>query len=75
MSTMSADDIRALRRSLGLTQAELAQRLNLSREAITQWETGRASPSGPAEMLLRAMQATIPDAGPISPDPGLTPTP
>ena len=32
------------RRGLGITQAVLAEQLGISRSAVTQWETGRASP-------------------------------
>lgn len=62
--TITPEEIRALRGSLGLTQGELAQRLCLSREAITHWETGRSNPSGPAEMLLRQMQVEAETATP-----------
>ncbi len=55
--SISIDEIRALRRRLGLTQAQLAEKLCLSREAVTQWENGRATPKGPAEILLRHLQA------------------
>jgi len=58
---MTADEIRTLRKRLDLTQAELAQRIGLTREAVTQWETGRARPNGPARMLLRQLEA-LPDS-------------
>ncbi|MDE2516960.1 MAG: helix-turn-helix transcriptional regulator [Rhodospirillales bacterium] len=34
--------IRAARLALGLTQDQLAERINVSRSAVAQWETGRA---------------------------------
>jgi DNA-binding transcriptional regulator YiaG len=74
---ITPDELRALRRSLGLTQGQLADRLCLSREAITQWETGRAGPTGPAEMLLRMFQAEAawksPPQGQIQKESGKSP--
>lgn len=55
--SISPDEVRTIRQRLELTQAELAKKMNLSREAITQWENGRASPTGPAEILLRYLVA------------------
>lgn len=34
-----------LRKSSGLTQEEMAERLEVSRQTISNWETGSASPS------------------------------
>lgn len=31
---------------MGLTQAQLAERLDVSRAAVTQWESGKTSPTG-----------------------------
>ncbi len=53
---ITADEIKELRARLRLTQADLADRVGLSREAVAQWETGRNSPSGSAEKLLRQLQ-------------------
>lgn len=33
------------RRSLGLTQAQLAERLGVSQPCVSQWESGRRTPS------------------------------
>ena len=54
---ITADEIKGLRERLKITQAELAERVGLSREAVAQWETGRNNPSGAAEKLLRQLQA------------------
>lgn len=43
METRSA--IRARRRELGLTQIELAARLETNRQTIANWESGRTRPS------------------------------
>lgn len=36
----------------GLTQEELASKLNVTRSAVSQWETGETSPSGASRQLL-----------------------
>ena len=41
---MLNDKIRTLRKAIGLTQEELAEKLNVSRQAITKWETGAGTP-------------------------------
>ncbi len=35
-----------------LTQEELAAKLNVTRSAVSQWETGASAPTGPARQLL-----------------------
>lgn len=45
------DVLRALRKSRGLSQAQLAQQLYLTRQAVSRWETGETLP-GP-DMLLQ----------------------
>lgn len=44
--------IRALRRHLGLTQAELARELGTRQQTISEWETGMYRPRGTAATLL-----------------------
>lgn len=39
------DRLLQLRREKGMTQAELAERLGISRQAVSRWETGEALPS------------------------------
>ncbi|MGI8551627.1 MAG: tetratricopeptide repeat protein [Dehalococcoidia bacterium] len=47
--------IKQLRRSAGLSQARLAEVLNVSEITVRRWETGRAQPSGLAwQQILRA---------------------
>jgi DNA-binding transcriptional regulator YiaG len=38
---MKPEQLKALRDKLGVTQAELAARLDVTRDAVTSWETGR----------------------------------
>ena len=52
--------VRALRRRLGLTQAEFAARLVVPIETIRNWEQGKRAPRGPARALL-AVIAHAPD--------------
>ena len=47
------EDIAALRRFLGLTQADFAQALGISIHTLRNWEQGRRLPEGPALALLR----------------------
>ena len=47
------DDVVALRRFIGLTQADFARALGISVHTLRNWEQGRRSPEGPALALLR----------------------
>ena len=51
MSMLFAETLRKLRREKGISQRELAQRLFVTRSAITHWENGSRMPN--AEMLSR----------------------
>lgn len=42
---MTADRIKALREARGWTQAELARRLNITRNGVNSWEQGLSMPS------------------------------
>lgn len=42
---MTAETIRQLREARGWTQAELARRLNISRNGVNTWEQGLSMPS------------------------------
>jgi len=44
--------IHALRRHLGLTQRELADRLGTRQQTISEWETGMYKPRGASATLL-----------------------
>jgi len=44
--------IQALRRQLGLTQRELADRLSMRQQTISEWETGMYKPRGAPSTLL-----------------------
>lgn len=47
---MIADKIKALREAAGLTQAELARALSLTRGGVNSWEQGLSTPS-PASIV------------------------
>lgn len=49
----SGEDIAALRRFVGLTQARFAQAMGISVHTLRNWEQGRRHPDGPAIALLR----------------------
>jgi putative transcriptional regulator len=54
------NDVRALRTASGLSQQELAEALNVSRQTINSIETGRYTPSLPlAIALARYFGATV----------------
>jgi DNA-binding transcriptional regulator YiaG len=49
----SGEDVSALRRFVGLTQAQFAQAMGISVHTLRNWEQGRRHPDGPAIALLR----------------------
>ena len=49
----SGEDVAALRRFIGLTQAQFAQAMGISVHTLRNWEQGRRKPDGPAMALLR----------------------
>ena len=52
----SGEDIVALRRFVGLTQADFARAIEISVHTLRNWEQGRRQPTGPAQALLRAIR-------------------
>jgi DNA-binding XRE family transcriptional regulator len=48
----NAQTVRALRQHMGLTQQELASRLNMRQQTISEWETGLYKPRGGSIALL-----------------------
>ncbi len=54
------NDVRRLREAAGLTQAELARHLGVSRQTVNSIETGRYDPSLPlAIAIARFFQSTV----------------
>lgn len=49
----TGEDVAALRRFVGLTQARFAEAIGISVHTLRNWEQGRRQPEGPAIALLR----------------------
>jgi putative transcriptional regulator len=47
------NEVVAARQSTGLSQAEFAEALQISKRTLQEWEQGRRSPSGAAQALIR----------------------
>ncbi len=56
LGLLDPQEIRDLRRSLGLTQRELSALLQIGGKSWTRWETGRERPSRSLNVLLRALR-------------------
>ena len=48
----NAEQVRALRQHLGMSQQELAQELNVRQQTVSEWETSQYRPRGASERLL-----------------------
>lgn len=53
--SLTGNDIRFLRNTLDLTQAELARSLATTAQTLARWEKGEVEITGPAERLLRVV--------------------
>ena len=47
------NEVAEARQSTGLSQAEFASALSISKRTLQEWEQGRRSPSGAAQALIR----------------------
>ena len=47
-----AEQVRALREHLGMSQQELAQELNVRQQTVSEWETSQYRPRGASERVL-----------------------
>lgn len=68
---MFQENLKTLRKNKGLTQEELAARLNVVRQTVSKWEKGQSVPD--SEMLVRLAEIfEVPVSqllgGPIEPD-------
>lgn len=48
-------DVKAARQKTGLSQADFARVIQVSKGTLLNWEQGRRVPTGPARALLRAV--------------------
>ncbi len=55
----AGERIKALRRSRGWTQDQLAQATGVSRSAVAQWETGRAGFGAKARLIAEALDVPM----------------
>lgn len=55
--TLAPKEIKFLRKTLDLTQAEMGRMIGQSDQQIARWEKGESNISGPADRLLRIMFA------------------
>ena len=61
-------DIRKIKESLGLSQADLAQILGISRVSLSRLENGKTSPRGELQSKLEVMHYLLDSASPKSVD-------
>ena len=54
-------DVKAIRRKLGMTQAEFARSFGFGLDAVQNWEQGRRRPEGAARAFLKVIDRE-PDA-------------
>ena len=55
-SLLGAEDIRALRQRLGLTQSQFAFLLQLGLNTVSRWESGRNVQNGAMDVLLKLVR-------------------
>lgn len=56
---MDGNYIKIMRKKLGLTQEQLARRLNVTFVSVNRWENGRVKPSPLAIRALKELEAEI----------------
>lgn len=59
---MTAHEIITFRKAVGLSQEQLAEKLGVSQESVSQWENGKKRPSKPVAMLFLRLRQEICDA-------------
>jgi putative transcriptional regulator len=53
VTSVVLNDVAQARQSSGLSQAQFAEALGISKRTLQEWEQGRRSPSGAAKALIR----------------------
>jgi putative transcriptional regulator len=52
-TVVEPNEVAQARQSTGLSQAEFAEALHISKRTLQEWEQGRRSPSGAAKVLIQ----------------------
>ena len=55
--TLPLQDVKALRESIKVSQADFARLIGVSKRTLENWEQKRTQPSGPARALLKIVAA------------------
>lgn len=66
----TAAEVAALRRKLGLSQADFAAELGVRQQTVSEWETGRYRPRGASARLLGLLAEEAVPADAPHPPPG-----
>lgn len=53
VTAIELNEVTRARQSTGLSQAQFAEALHISRRTLQEWEQGRRAPSGAAKALIR----------------------
>ena len=56
ITKIEVNEVVQARQSTGLSQAEFASALSISKRTLQEWEQGRRAPSGAAQALIRIAQ-------------------
>lgn len=56
VTAVAPNDVLQARHRTGLSQAQFAEVLNISKRTLQEWEQGRRQPSGAAQTLIRIAQ-------------------
>ena len=54
--SISVEEIKALRKTLGMTQLSFSILIGVSKKTVESWETGRYAPDGAARRLISILQ-------------------
>jgi putative transcriptional regulator len=63
---VTGDELRDLRKRLGLTQVELAEKVGVASNTVARWERGELGISEPVSRLLRLLEKAKPPRTPKS---------
>jgi putative transcriptional regulator len=60
--TFKEPEVKAIREQTGLSQAEFARLIGVSKRTLENWEQGRRHPTGPARALLKIVESNPKEA-------------